>query len=360
MVFLTTPPCSSGGPGRRWGLIARHGGAARAWRTAIDRSDLALAQRLARAQVSARRLPTTALRRALDGPPGLWSLVLRAGADPNLPEAGGAGDRPLHRAASRGDGPQVNALLDAGADVHALTRRGHTPLDSALTGLDHGGRPAPWGSGRRAVVQRLLMAHAAAGKQDHLAGTLHRAEPDPELLATLLAAGACPHAPDVGRPGGARGEPCALFRAVELPDGEAWAPWLAAFAAHGVGPDARCSAGLPLVCWAVRRPWDDPARVLAALESHGHALHDRGRHGESVLHAWAAAPAPQGGMLQALLERPAVRALAGASAADGRTAAQRLHAREDAPTLVGWARRLEALSLDHRWSPACPREKERL
>lgn len=102
---------------------------------------------------------TGALHRAASrGDPAQVEALLSAGADPSA--AFGPEDAtPLHAAAARGSGACVHTLLQAGADPAAASRGGFTPLHSAA------------GAGRAAVAAALLAAapHAAllrAGSSD--------------------------------------------------------------------------------------------------------------------------------------------------------------------------------------------------
>jgi ankyrin repeat protein len=63
---------------------------------------------------------------------GAIENLLRAGADPNLPQQ--AGYRPLHTAAQNGDAAMVGLLLLFGADPALSNDAGHTPRHSALAG----------------------------------------------------------------------------------------------------------------------------------------------------------------------------------------------------------------------------------
>ena len=56
---------------------------------------------------------------------------LDAGADVMIQNR--SGNTPLHYAVRSGTPAHIQALLDAGADVMALNRSGNTPLDSAST-----------------------------------------------------------------------------------------------------------------------------------------------------------------------------------------------------------------------------------
>ena len=60
----------------------------------------------------------------------ITTLLLEAGASPNLREAGG--HTPLHTAAQNGDVKIVHKLLFGGADLEAKSEKGETPLDMAL------------------------------------------------------------------------------------------------------------------------------------------------------------------------------------------------------------------------------------
>ncbi len=56
-------------------------------------------------------------------------LVEECGADVNLRDANGY--TPLHHAAARGDNALIHYLIDQGADVHAVSRKGQTTVDMA-------------------------------------------------------------------------------------------------------------------------------------------------------------------------------------------------------------------------------------
>ena len=62
--------------------------------------------------------------------PELIAMLLEAGADPNIPDEGG--DTALHKAAATGDIAVVKLLLDAQADINALTVWRYTPLTIAI------------------------------------------------------------------------------------------------------------------------------------------------------------------------------------------------------------------------------------
>jgi ankyrin repeat protein len=61
--------------------------------------------------------------------PVLQYLVEELGADVNARDANGFA--PLHWAASRGDNEMIEYLVERGADVTVVSRRGHTTADMA-------------------------------------------------------------------------------------------------------------------------------------------------------------------------------------------------------------------------------------
>lgn len=65
----------------------------------------------------------------------ITSLLLEAGASPNVREAGGY--TPLHTAAHNGDVEIVHKLLFGGADLEAKSEKKETPLDMALESGHH-------------------------------------------------------------------------------------------------------------------------------------------------------------------------------------------------------------------------------
>ena len=67
--------------------------------------------------------------------PEIATLLIEAGADPNVPATGGKfSETPLHWAASSDDADVAEALIDGGADLEALggSIGGGTPLDNAV------------------------------------------------------------------------------------------------------------------------------------------------------------------------------------------------------------------------------------
>ena len=120
----------------------------------------------------------------------LGTLFLEHGADPNT--ADGAGFRPLHRAVQAGMPPLVEALLAHGADPDA-----RVPADARQwTGENRGGA-------------RTVAPVPIGATPFFIAAWTHR----PEIMRTLLAAGADPHltaadgTPPLAAAAGTRGRP---------------------------------------------------------------------------------------------------------------------------------------------------------
>jgi ankyrin repeat protein len=120
----------------------------------------------------------TALHVATDWPgyfpngPAIVEILIQAGADPNTRSDGtGAGETPLHWAASSDDVDVAEVLIGAGADVDAPEGSIGTPLENAI------------GYGCWHVARRLVEAGATINKLWHAAalGRLTRME---ELLNT--------------------------------------------------------------------------------------------------------------------------------------------------------------------------------
>ena len=113
------------------------------------------------------------------------NACLEAGADVNTPDR--TGDTPLHTAAQVGRLPEVIlALVNAGADVHARRSDGSTPLHVALA---RGGSPE--------VVEALVAAGADVNARDNTGNTpLHGFgwSSDPAVARRLLELGADPNA----------------------------------------------------------------------------------------------------------------------------------------------------------------------
>ena len=61
--------------------------------------------------------------------PSVKYLIEELGADVNMPDYNGF--TPLHNAAARGDVELINYLIEMGADVSAVTRKGETTADMA-------------------------------------------------------------------------------------------------------------------------------------------------------------------------------------------------------------------------------------
>lgn len=83
--------------------------------------------------------------------PQVLTALLRAGADPNMPNAGGW--RPLHLAAHHENDKLVRVLLDAGANPKAGHANGYYPIDTASA------------HGFSKVVKRLLAAGSPTREQ---------------------------------------------------------------------------------------------------------------------------------------------------------------------------------------------------
>ena len=111
------------------------------------------------------------------------NACLEAGADVNTPDR--TGDTPLHTAAQVGRLPEVIlALVNAGADVHARRSDGSTPLHTA----------AEWGRSPQ-VVEALVAAGADVNARDNVGNTpLHRFRggAHPAVARQLLELGADP------------------------------------------------------------------------------------------------------------------------------------------------------------------------
>lgn len=86
--------------------------------------------------------------------------LVAAGADVNTRSVGGSGSTPLHYAASRGDGPMTEVLLECGADAHARNAAGEKPLDIYSGQYDFG--TSAHQAIRRHIAQRLEERLAAA------------------------------------------------------------------------------------------------------------------------------------------------------------------------------------------------------
>lgn len=110
---------------------------------------------------------------------------LPEGADVNSPNADGF--TPLHLAAMFGRTETARALLDSGADLHALSRnpQAATPLHSAL-----GGRQ--WDTARLLLERGADVNAAQPGGWSPL--LLAAREGQADLVAELLSRGAAPHA----------------------------------------------------------------------------------------------------------------------------------------------------------------------
>ena len=117
-----------------------------------------------------------------------------------------SGDTPLHAAAEEGTPTTVEALLAAGADIHAKNASGDTPLHSATR------LPRRYALGQKAprvdtaVVRILIQTGADVHAQNVGGGTpLHAAWSEGNVLVAdqLVALGADPDALDAaGRPAG--------------------------------------------------------------------------------------------------------------------------------------------------------------
>ena len=118
----------------------------------------------------------------------LASRLLRAGADVHAADDHGV--TPLHRAAENASPAIVEMLVAAGADPNAFQTSGLTPLMTAAR------------TGSVAVIEMLLAhgAHVNAATIETQSTALMWAvvEPHPDIVRTLLAAGADPHRSTTG------------------------------------------------------------------------------------------------------------------------------------------------------------------
>jgi hypothetical protein len=107
------------------------------------------------------------------------------------------GDTALHVAAASYDAPLVDDLVVAGASVHAVNRRGATPLHYAVDG---GPGAGPRLSEAQSKTIERLIHHGADVHATDKSGTapLHRAIRNrcAAAVLVLLEAGADPHAPN--------------------------------------------------------------------------------------------------------------------------------------------------------------------
>jgi len=105
------------------------------------------------------------LHHAAMGHPGLdrWdpagqadtiALLIAAGAEPDARDKGGV--MPLHRAVRTRCAAAVRALLDGGADPHAVNGRGSTPMDLAVATTGRGGSGSPEAKAQQALIVALL------------------------------------------------------------------------------------------------------------------------------------------------------------------------------------------------------------
>jgi ankyrin repeat protein len=130
------------------------------------------------------------------GSPGVAAQRMAAGLFvAELPHALYQDDTPLHLAAAGLRCEAARALLDAGAAVNAVNRRGATALHYACDPrpLSHTWDPA----GQRRIIELLVSCGAAVDQADRSGVTaLHRAvrARSPAAVAALLAAGADPRA----------------------------------------------------------------------------------------------------------------------------------------------------------------------
>ncbi|WP_396329332.1 ankyrin repeat domain-containing protein [Burkholderia anthina] len=104
-------------------------------------------------------------------------FLISIGANPNI--LSNDGEPPLHMAARWGCAETTKALLEAGADVHAVYK-GHTALAEAAFAHDMG----------CAETVQVLLDHGADANADHAMSRVWHGEAGIEVVKTLIAAGA--------------------------------------------------------------------------------------------------------------------------------------------------------------------------
>jgi hypothetical protein len=89
------------------------------------------------------------------------ALLIKAGSDPDAADNGGV--RPLHRAVRTRSAAAVKALLDGGANLHAINNNGSTAMHLATVNSGRGGTGSAAVKAEQAAIQQLLARHLARG-----------------------------------------------------------------------------------------------------------------------------------------------------------------------------------------------------
>lgn len=343
----------------RWGPTG-------AWRRVSEDHNAGLAQALADCGVSARGLPEPDvfnLLRTKDTRP--LAAALRAGAPVTHTGTIRGANSLLHEAAvlfGTDRHEHVGLLLAYGADVNARNHLGRTPLqhlfEETSPALDED-EPLKWPRVPRLVALALLKAGsdvAVAGRPGR--SMLHLAPLDLEIIEALVAHGCDPSA--VVEPLAVEGEPCLLFRAVEIDFKEEWPLWLNALKKMGQGPDTRSRTGETLA-WRVVAHRGGTEGALKILREWGFPVEGVNPEGDTLLHVWARTETGTFAFVHtgdALLDIPAVAAQAGWRNHLGQTAAdilvqQRSDWLGENPSCQGHLARLRALEM-HQSLPLAP------